>query len=222
MRLKKANPDTRGSSAKSTRKSDVNDPNERCLDCLNIYSRGTLELIDIAKDIYYCVVTPHTNHVLTYFLWVLTLVGVLFSILRILAMRLSTYTQEFGFEEINNEDDKRIKSFCFLKVRRIIREVFYMQQDRDEIEIKWRVARQMMFMGVTKNFPMFFMILWESFDLGYTFGMWKCLSVFLSMWLLQYNSGTYLPYLFHDESIEKWHLEKKFKEYKGAFESETM
>lgn len=54
----------------------------------------------------------------------------------------------------------------------------------------------MMFIAMFKNFPMFFMQLWESFELGYTFGFWKGFSVFLSVWLFQWNSGTFWPFAF--------------------------
>ena len=128
---------------------------------IKMYGRCILEFIDLFKDILYCLVMPHENHVLIYFLWIFTLFGTLFSIFRILIMRKITYKDTFGDEEFQNDDKKskgkRRATFWALKLRRVIREVFYLQQDREEIEIKVRIARQMAFMAMFKNFPMFFM-----------------------------------------------------------------
>lgn len=131
-------------------------PNERFVYFMKVYGRVSLEFIDTAKDIFWCAATPRENHVLTYFIWIFALLALLFSIFKILIMRKSTYIDEFGDEEFKGVKKNKIK-FFYLKIKRVFKEVFYMQQHRNEIEIKARVARQMAFMAMFKNFPMFFM-----------------------------------------------------------------
>lgn len=156
---------------------------------MRMYGRFFLEFIDLFKDIFYCAIVAHEDANLTYFLWIFALFAHLFLIFKILIMRKVTYKDTYGDEEFAVEEKKmkgkKSVSFWGLKFKRVFREVFYLpkEKDRDDIEVKVRQARQMMFVAMFKNFPMFFMQLWESFELGYTFGLWKGFSVFFSVWL---------------------------------------
>jgi hypothetical protein len=100
-------------------------PNERFLYFLKIYGRFTLEVIDLAKDLFWCFFTPRDNQVLTYFIWIFAVLALLFSIFKILIMRKSTYKDEFGDEDLKGIRKKKMK-FFWIKIKRVGKEVFYM------------------------------------------------------------------------------------------------
>lgn len=97
----------------------------------------TIMIIDLFKDIFYCAIVEHENHVLTYFLWIFSMFAVVFTALRILVMRKVTYKEIFGDDEFADGTAKRISFFC-LKMRRVMYEVFYLHQDNSSIEGKLR------------------------------------------------------------------------------------
>jgi hypothetical protein len=92
---------------------------------MKIYGRVTLEVIDTAKDIFWCAATPRENHVMTYFIWIFALLALLFSIFKILIMRKMTYKDEFGDEEFKGVKRGKVK-FFWIKIKRVFKEVFYL------------------------------------------------------------------------------------------------
>jgi len=96
-----------------------------------MYGRSILEVLDLFKDVFYCLITAHEDALLTYFLWIFALFAVNFSIFRILIMRKITYKDTFGDEEFINDEKKskakRRATFWGLKFRRVFKEVFYLQ-----------------------------------------------------------------------------------------------
>lgn len=72
--------------------------------------------------------------------------------------------------------------------------LLYSQRDRSIFELELRYLRHQVFIACIENLPQFFLQLWESFALGYTFGFWKAFSIMFSITIFQWNSGQYWPY----------------------------
>lgn len=126
---------------------------------MKIYGRSLLEIVDFAKDIYYCIVVTHLNITITYFLWFFAQFAFYYTGIKILLMNETTYKQFYGETEFDTSKvttgcisefhmnmKKKHKRCCFgcIKIRRVFKESFllYSQRDRSIFEIEMRYIRR--------------------------------------------------------------------------------
>ena len=108
----------------------------------NRYGRCFMEIVNLLKDIIYCISVTHTNVYLQYMLWAFTLFAFFFNLLGIIFMNKNNYIKCYGNQECievpvtnmktkKQKIDLRIPNFTCIKVKRVLKENFFFVNEED-------------------------------------------------------------------------------------------
>ena len=122
-----------------------------------MYSITITEVIDLIKDVAYCYVVNHTNHVLTILLWIFALFAFFYNLVTILIMFQNEYRKKFDEKDLKELEIGRYTNAKFLKIKikRVLKEHFHIHNanERKDEQCSKRIKYSLFFIAIFENLP---------------------------------------------------------------------